>query len=272
MLVRMPSAPWTPPDLSAAVAVVTGASRGVGRGIAEVLGECRATVYVTGRSVAGETTEGLPGTVDETAAAVSAGGGNGIAVRCDHTDDEQVAALFRRVEKEQARLDVLINNAWGGYEEYDETFAGAFWEQPIARWDRMFDGGVRTHYTASRLAVPLMLRQGKGLIVNTSYGDKNRRLANLMYDVAKTAVDRMAAYMAEELREYGIAALALYPGFTRTELVLRYYGGDPGGTHSPSYVGRAVAALAGDGEVLAKSGLAVSVDDVAREYGFDDPS
>jgi NAD(P)-dependent dehydrogenase (short-subunit alcohol dehydrogenase family) len=263
---------WTPPDLSARVAVVTGASRGVGRGIAEVLGQCGATVYVTGRSVRGKTTEDLPGTVDETADAVTAGGGTGIPVRCDHTNDREVEALFRRVLSEGARLDLLVNNVWGGYEGYDETFGAPFWEQPLTRWDGMFNAGVRAHYTASRLAVPIMLPHGGGLIVSTSYGDERRRLANLMYDVAKLAVDRMAAYMAEELREHGIATVALYPGFTRTELVLRHYGGDPGGTHSPLYVGRAVAVLAGDGSVLKKSGGALAVDEIAREYGFEDPA
>lgn len=262
--------PWSAPDLSPVVAVVTGASRGVGRGIAEVLGECKATVYVTGRSVTGATTEEFPGTVDETAAAVDGRGGSGVAVRCDHTDDEQVADLFRRIGSEQSRLDLLVNNVWGGYEAYDETFGAPFWEQPVARWDRMFVAGVRAHHTASRLAVPLMLGQRRGLIVNTSYGRVGRRLANLMYDVAKTAIDRMVFYMAEELREHGIAALALYPGFTRTELVLRYYGGDPSGTTSPAYVGRAVAALAGDADVMARTGRAVSVDELAREYGFED--
>jgi NAD(P)-dependent dehydrogenase (short-subunit alcohol dehydrogenase family) len=220
---RVRSSSWSPPDLSALIAVVTGASRGVGRGIAEALGQCGATVYVTGRSVRGSTTEDLPGTIDETAEAVTVGG-------------------------------------------------GTFWEQSLTRWDRMFDAGVRAHYTASRLAVPLMLPQQRGLIVNTSYGDERRRLANLIYDVAKLAVDRMAAYMADELREHGIAAVALHPGFTRTELVLRYYGGDPGGTDSPLYVGRAVAALAGDAKIMTKSGRALAVDDVASEYGFADPA
>jgi NAD(P)-dependent dehydrogenase (short-subunit alcohol dehydrogenase family) len=266
------SSSWTPPDLSALIAVVTGASRGVGRGIAEALGQCVATVYVTGRSVRGSTTEDLPGTIDETAEAVNAGGGTGIPVRCDHTEDEHVDALFRRIRTEHSRLDLLVNNVWGGYEQYDETFGARFWEQPLTRWDRMFDAGVRAHYTASRLAVPLMLPQQRGLIVNTSYRDERRRLANLIYDVAKTAVDRMAAYMADELREHGIAAVALHPGFTRTELVLRYYGGDPGGTDSPLYVGRAVAALAGDTNVMTKSGRALAVDDVASEYGFAEPA
>lgn len=109
-------------------------------------------------------------------------------------------------------------------------------------------------------------------IVNTSYRDERRRLANLIYDVAKMAVDRMAAYMADELREHGIAAVSLHPGFTRTELVLRYYGGDPGGTDSPLYVGRAVAALAGDAKIMSKSGRSLAVDDVADEYGFADPA
>lgn len=143
-------------DLSGRVAVVTGASRGVGRGIAVELGAAGATVYVTGRSVDDDRTENLPGTVDGTAEAVTAAGGAGIAVRCDHTDDEDVRLLFERVTSEQGRLDLLVNNAWGGYEQYDESFDAPFWEQSIRRWDAMFDAGVRPAFTASRLAVPLL--------------------------------------------------------------------------------------------------------------------
>src|SRR5215468_622719 len=139
------------------VAVVTGASRGVGRGIALALGEAGATVYVTGRSEDGGTTEGLPGTIHETAEAVTRRGGQGIPVRCDHTADAEVEALFARVTREQGRLDLLVNNVWGGYERLEwSRFAAPFWEQPLRHWSGMFECGVRAHLLATRLALPLM--------------------------------------------------------------------------------------------------------------------
>src|SRR5262245_15190739 len=137
------------------VAVVTGASRGVGKGIAVALGEAGVTVYVTGRSDADSTTEGLPGTTQDTADAVTQRGGQGIAVRCDHTVDADVEALFARVRQEQGRLDILVNNIWGGYEQWSR-FTDPFWEQPLRHWSGMFESGVRAHLVASRLAVPLM--------------------------------------------------------------------------------------------------------------------
>src|SRR5262245_16762773 len=150
------------------VAVVTGASRGIGKGIALALGEAGATVYVTGRSDAGGTTEGLPGTVRDTADAVTQCGGQGVAVRCDHRADAEVEALFARVQQEQGRLDVLVNNVWGGYEQFDGSrFAAPFWEQPLRHWAGMFESGVRAHLAATRLAVPLLLANGRGLIVHT---------------------------------------------------------------------------------------------------------
>ena len=292
------------PDLTGTVAVVTGASRGVGRGIAVELGAAGATVYVTGRSVAGEpTTEGLPGTVDDTAAAVTARGGEGIAVRCDHTVDADVEALFDRVAAERGRLDLLVNCAWGGYEGHDETFDDPFWApgQGMDRWSGMFDAGVRAAYAASRLAVPAMLEAGSGLLVNVSAGDGGRYRGSVAYDVAKTAVERTAKAMAHELRPDGVAALALQPGFTLTERVRAALdeadddvpeeatdadgdedpgadgpeAGDDGddrlaGTHSPEFVGRAVVALAADSDVLARSGGVYRVADLARTYGFRD--
>src|SRR3954452_4123024 len=148
------------------VVVVTGGSRGVGKGIALALGEAGATVYVTGRSDTGGTTERLPGPVRETAAAVTRRGGQGVAVRCDHTADSEVEALFARVAQEQGRLDLLINNVWGGYEQHDlERFVAPFWEQPLRHWAGMFEAGVRAHLVATRLAVPLMLPHRRGLVV-----------------------------------------------------------------------------------------------------------
>ncbi len=263
------------------IAVVTGASRGGGRGIALVLGEEGATVYVTGRSVrGGPTTSNQPETIDETAEMVTARGGVGIPVCCDHMVDAQVEALFERVKQEQGQIDILVNNAWGGYEDYQTTrFDAAFWEQPLWRWDKMFTAGVRAHYTSSRLAAPLMMERRQGLIVNTTAWDRGKALSNLPYDVAKTAVNRLAYMMALELRTYNVAAVALAPGWMRTEGVLRAFDTDEQNWHavpdlevteSTQYVGRAVVALATAPNVMEKSGRILAVGDLAREYGFTD--
>ncbi len=266
--------------LQGRVAVVTGASRGAGLAIARVLGEAGATVYVTGRSTrAGSRTESLPGTVEEAAEEVSARGGRGIGVRVDHTVDADVEALFARVEAEQGRLDVLVNNAWGGYERYhDAPFDAPCWEQPFAqRWDAMYTAGVRAHLVASSLAAPRMFRRGEqeppGLVVSTvawAFGDY---MGNLFYDVAKAALIRMAFGLAHELKPHRVAAVALAPGFMRTERVMSAYAREPfdlGATESPEYLGRAVASLAADPGVLARSGQLLTVGELAREYGFTD--
>ena len=257
------------------VAVVTGASRGAGRAIARALGEAGATVYVTGRSTrAAGTTEGLPGTVEDAADEVTMLGGRGIAVRCDHTVDADVEALFRRVRDEQGRLDLLVNNAWGGYERYTESeFDAPFWEQPLWRWDGMFTAGVRAQLVTSRAAAPLLLAGGRGLIVATVAWAYDAYLGNLIYDAAKAAVIRMTFGMAEELRPHGVAAVALAPGFMRTERVLAVHAASPfdlGATESPEYLARAVVALARDPEVMLRSGRPWTVGELAREYGFTD--
>src|SRR5262249_36179694 len=201
-------------SLRGRVAVVTGASRGVGKGTALARGEGGATVYVTGRSDAGGSTEGLPGTVQETADAVTQRGGRGVAVRCDHTADAEGEALFARVAREQGRLDLLVNNAWGGYERQDwSRFGAPFWEQPLRHWSGMFESGVRAHLAAARLAVPLMLPHRRGLIVHTTAWDRDKYLGNLFYDVAKAAVNRLAFGMARELQSHHVAVVALAPGF-----------------------------------------------------------
>jgi NAD(P)-dependent dehydrogenase (short-subunit alcohol dehydrogenase family) len=276
-------------DLRGKVAVVTGASRGSGLGIARVLGEAGATVYVTGRSVeGGPRTEDLPGTIEETARAVAERGGRAVAVRCDHTRDSEVEALFERVKREQGRLDLLVNNVWGGYEKYSEApFNAPFWEQPLWRWEAMFAAGVRAHYTASWYGAPLMIAGRQGLIINISAGDRGQYLGSLVYDVAKAAIDRLATGLAVELRPYNIAAVSLYPGFMRTERVLSAFQVDPALayhadsemweshaglriTESPEYVGRAVVALATDPNVIEKTGRVLKTGDLAREYSFTD--
>jgi len=278
--------------LKGRVAVVTGASRGAGRGIAVELGAAGATVYVTGRSTRerpadtyGELLKlselsALPGSIDDTADEVAQHGGRGIAVRCDHTREEDVAALFERVQRDEGRIDLLVNNAWGGHETFNGVFEAPFWEHPLSNWDSMFDRGVRNHLLASRFAAPMMVARQQGLIVTTTYRDRDRYLrGNLFYDLAKAAMSRLAFGMAEELRPHGVASLAVSPGWMRTEFVLAGHKTDEAHwqerpalarTESPRYVGRAVAALAGDPSVLAKSGAVHRVGDLAREYGFTD--
>ena len=256
------------------VVIVSGGSRGVGKGIALALGEAGATVYVTGRSDEGGTTEGLPGTVRETADAVTQRGGQGVAVRCDHTADAEVEALFARVKEEHGRLDVLVNNVWGGYEHFDWTrFAAPFWEQPLRHWSGMFEAGVRANLAATRLAVPLMLPNRPGLIIHVTAWDRDKYLGNLFYDVAKAAVNRLAFGMARELQPHRVAVVALAPGFVGTERVLAAFAGAgrvPENLESPEYIGRAVVALAGDANVMAKSGRVLTVGHLAAEYGFTD--
>ena len=263
--------------LAGKVAVVTGASRGIGRGIAISLGAEGATVYVTGRSRReGDGRENLPGTVFSTAEAVSDAGGVGIAIPCDHYVDKDVEAVFDRLRDDAGGLDILVNNAWDGYRDMvgaDGRFnwLDPFWQQPVSRWDAMFGGGVRPAFVASRQAVPLMFARGGGLIVNISYWAGRKYLANLIYGVAKAAVDRMTADMAHDLRDKAIAVVALYPGLARTEAVManaQYM--DLSNSETPEFTGRAIAALASDPDVLTKSGRTLVSAELALEYGFAD--
>jgi NAD(P)-dependent dehydrogenase (short-subunit alcohol dehydrogenase family) len=256
---------WAPPRLDDTVAVVTGASRGVGKGIALALGDAGATVYVTGRT-----------TVEEAAVEVTARGGRGIAARTDHTDDAQVEALFERVRTESGRLDLVVANAWGGYENHDyRTFGAPFWEQPLSRWEAMFDAGLRAQLTTAYFAAPLMLKQGSGVLAFTGgWDDLGYYLGNLPYDVSKAGTVRLVAGLAHELRPHGVAAVGVYPGFTRTEAVVDAFaaGGmePPPETHSPEYVGRAVVHVAADPDVLALSGTGAQAATYAKRYGFTD--
>ena len=271
------------PKLEHVVALVTGASRGAGRAIALELGAAGATVYVTGRSVDGQpTTDDVPGTIDATARDVNAAGGRGIAIRCDHAVDADVEAVMSRVRSEHGRLDLLVNNVWGGYEhpQCRPLPMAPFWEQAVALGDRMFTTGVRAHLVASQLAVPLMLPQGRGLIVSTTANVAALPyMPNIFYDLAKHAVARMTWAMAEELRPRGIAAVAVAPGFMRTERIVEAFrragmmaalDGPGGPTETPAYLGRAVVALASDPRVLERSGQVLEAGALAREYKFTD--
>jgi NAD(P)-dependent dehydrogenase (short-subunit alcohol dehydrogenase family) len=270
-------------DLQNLIAVVTGASRGAGRGIAVELGAAGATVYVTGRSVAnGPTTDNVPGTIDATASDVTTRGGRGIAVRCDHTVDADVESLFARVRADHGRLDLLVNNVWGGYEnpECKPLPMMPFWEQSRRQWDGMFTAGVRAHLVAAQLAVPLMLPARRGLIVSTTANlEALPYLPNIFYDLAKHAASRMVWAMAHELRDHGIAVLAVAPGFMRTERVVEAFtragaqaalDGPGGPKETPTYLGRAVVALVSDGNVIERSGQVLEVGALAAEYGFTD--
>jgi len=247
---------------------VTGASRGGGKGIALVLGEQGATVYVTGRSVrGGPTTLDRPGTIDDTADEVTARGGTGIAVRCDHADDAQVEALFGRIREEHYRLDLLVNNAWSGY-EISPSYELAFWEIEWRHWDLMFHGGLRAAAFASTLAAPLMIEAGSGLIVNITWV-LDRPHGHAFYEVVKNATNKLTEQMADDLRPHGIACLAVSPGFMRLER-MNLAPELAAKAESAEFPGRAIAALAADPNVLEKSGGVYTTPALAREYGFTD--
>jgi NAD(P)-dependent dehydrogenase (short-subunit alcohol dehydrogenase family) len=260
--------------LQGRVALVTGASRGVGKGIALGLGEAGATVYITGRTTEeGQSVAKLPGTIYQTADEVTNLGGQGIAVPCNHRNDDEVRAVFDRIRAEQNRIDILVNNVWGGYEHYTDGTEfwkeKGFWNMPLARWDAMFQAGVRAHYVASVLAAPMMIAQQSGLMVNISFFAAQRNDRGVAYGVAKAASDRMAICMAYELREYNVTALSLYPGLVRTESVLKA-DFDLSNSESPQFIGRAIAALATDPQIILKSGRILVAAALAQEYGFTD--
>jgi len=259
--------------LTSKVAIVTGASRGVGKGVALSLGAEGAIVYVTGRTEHEfEATVPLPGTIHETALEVTRLGGTGIAVRCDHRHDDEVISLFKRVQDEQGRLDILVNNAWAGYEGLNDgrdiPIDRAFWEKRLALWDDN-QIGVRAAYIASALAAPMMVSQKQGLIVHISNWIED--FGNPAYAAAKVATDRLAADMAHELKPHSVAVVALYPGLVTTESILKFAQHfDMSNVESPQFIGRAVIALALDPNVLSKSGQGLVVAELAREYGFTD--
>ncbi len=259
------------------IALVAGATRGGGRGIAIELARAGATVYVTGRSsTAGRSPMDRPETIEETAALAHP---TAIAVRVDHSDPAQVRALIERIEREQGRLDVLVNCVWGGDPLTD--WSHPLWEQDLDTGLRLLRQAVETHIITSRYALAPMVRGKRGLVVEITDGVTARYRGSFFYDIAKSTVIRLAQAQAAELRPHGVAAVALTPGFLRSESMLEHFGvteatyktaADPhfAVSETPLYLGRAVAALAGDPEILAKSGRALSTGPLAREYGFTD--
>lgn len=264
------------PSLSNKVAVVTGASRGIGKGIALALAEEGATVYVTGRTV----TPGsypLPGTVGETAVEVDRRGGRGIAAQVDHANDAQVAALFERVKQEQGRLDILVNNAFSLPEDLTEP--KSFWEKPLSNWE-MVDVGVRSNFVAAWHAAKIMAPQKSGLVVATSGYVGVTYTYGVVFGTCKAAVDRMARDMAIELKPHNVASLSLWLGLTFTERAERNLSRDPAMKQqtvtdpnvgsSVEFPGRVIAALAKDPNVLQRTGGTYIAAELAREYGVTD--
>jgi dehydrogenase/reductase SDR family protein 1 len=256
--------------LAGRVAVVTGGSKGVGKGVALGLGEAGATVYVTGRDEA---------RLAETVAEIDGLGGRGHAARCEHTDDAQVESVFRRVRAEQGRLDLLVNNAMSTPQRSElppgmrsQWDLHPFWQIPVRFWDSFNAVGLRSHYVASAFAVPLMIDSGGGLIVCISAPGAIRYVGNVAYGVGKAGIEKLVTDMAEELRPYNVAAISLWPGFIRTEDVLsmRDVYEDLSGSYSQIFPGRAVAALAADPNVIERTGTRVLGRELAAELGFDD--
>jgi NAD(P)-dependent dehydrogenase (short-subunit alcohol dehydrogenase family) len=273
--------------LDGRVALVTGATRGAGRGTAVALGEVGATVYCTGRSTRGRRSEyDRPETIEETAELVTAAGGSGIAVAVDHLEADQVEALVRRIDEEAGRLDVLVNDIWGGERLFQ--WNTPLWEHDLDKGLRMLRLAIDTHLITSHFALPLLIREPGGLVVEMtdgtrSYNEVNYRMS-AFYDLAKSAVLRLAFGQSVELAEHGCAAVALTPGWLRSEMMLEHYGvteenwrdGAAVNPHfaaiseSPRFVGRAVAALAADPELMRRNGGSFSSGELAREYGFTD--
>lgn len=272
--------------LQGKVALVAGATRGAGRGIAAQLGARGATVYVSGRSTRGRRSEyDRPETIEETAELVTAAGGRGVAVVADHLVPEQVEALVGRIDAEQGRLDVLVNDIWGGENlfEWDSTV----WEHDLDKGLRLMRLAVETHAVTSHFAVPLLLREPGGLVVEMTDGtsdyNTSRYRVSFFYDIAKSSVLRMAFALGHELGPRGATAVALTPGWLRSEMMLDNFGVTEGNwrdalekvphfgiSETPSYVGRAVAALAADPEVSRWNGQSLSSGQLARVYGFTD--
>ena len=268
--------------LAGRVAVVTGASRGIGKGIALELGAAGATVYLTARTIEPGP---VPGTLGETVAEIEELGGTAVGVACDHHDDTAVAALFEQVRRDAGRLDVLVNNVYSAI-DLAPWLGKPFWEIPPDAWDQVIGIGVRSHYVAAVLAAPMLLESDAGLIANISSSGSVQYAHNVLYGVGKAALDKMTADMAHELADHDLTVVSIWPGLVRTEIVeLGARRTDDGGAvldlpgegtfdladaESPRFVGRGVVALATDPRVHARNGTAVTSLSLCDDYGFTD--
>jgi NAD(P)-dependent dehydrogenase (short-subunit alcohol dehydrogenase family) len=274
------------PNLEGTIALVAGATRGAGRGIAVSLGEAGATVYCTGRSTRAARSEyDRPEAIEETAELVTDAGGRGIAVPTDHLEPDQVRTLVERIDQEQGRLDVLVNDVWGGEKLFE--WDTPVWEHDLANGLRLLDLAVKTHLITSHHALPLLIRNSGGLVVEMTDGTAEYNATtyriNAFYDLAKNAVIRLAFAQSKELAPHGATAVALTPGWLRSEMMLEAFGVTEATwrdateriphfaiSETPRYVGRAVAALAADPDKRRHSGASLSSGGLAREYGFTD--
>ncbi len=280
---------FTMTDLQGHVALVTGATRGIGKGIALGLGEAGATVYITGRSVAADDAPDpthTPGTLDETKAAVEAAGGVCIAVQTDHAEDEQVQELFNRIDQEQqGRLHLLVNNAFSGVKALKEAYGKPFWDLGPELWDVTNNVGLRSHYVASIYAARLMVPRRQGLIANISSWGGLSYIFGVAYGAGKAACDRMATDMAVELKPHNVASLSIWPGIVGTELLSQFFKNesdspddDPRASilrsgynwETPLLTGRAIAALAASKKVMKRTGQVQIVAELAKEFNLVD--
>ncbi|MEH2325170.1 MAG: SDR family NAD(P)-dependent oxidoreductase [Nostoc sp.] len=272
--------------LEGRVALVTGATRGIGRGIAIGLGEAGATVYVTGRSLNKSSSDGVFGSLSETQSAIEEAGGVSIPVQVDHSDDEQVRLLFERIQDEQdGQLDLVVNNAYSGVQALKDAYGQPFWDCEPSLWDASNNVGLRSHYVASVFAARMMTKRNSGLICTISSWGSMSYIFNTAYGAGKAACDRLAADMAVELKPHNVASVSIWPGIVGTELFSSFasemnqtdvtqknnsFMGDRYNWETPLLTGRAIAALAGEPNLIRRTGRVQIVAELAKQYGIVD--
>ncbi|MDA7027844.1 SDR family NAD(P)-dependent oxidoreductase [Bacillus sp. CLL-7-23] len=263
-------------NLSRKVVLVTGATRGIGKGTAITLAKNGAIVYFTGRTEKEfQGAVNLGGSLQTTEQEIARVGGTGYGIKCDHKDDMQTKMAVDRIISEQGKIDILVNNVWGGYEYFNDGTdfwnENGFWTAPISRFDNMYESGVRAHYVTTVYTVPTMIKQKNGLIINLSYWSAERNDMGVAYGMAKSATNKMTETMAYELKKHHISVVTIYPGLVRTESVIKatdFF--DLAYSESTEFVGLAISALATDLNVLKKSGTKQIAAQIALDYGYKD--